>query len=63
MDLTIINKDKNKIMKRGLIILTALVTTLILTSCREDKSGVEKAADSVEDAADDVGDAVEDAVD
>ncbi|MDN3595263.1 hypothetical protein [Zunongwangia endophytica] len=50
-------------MSRGIIILAALVATLVLTSCREDKSDVEKAADSVEDAADDVGDAVEDAVD
>ena len=50
-------------MKKGLIILAAFVATLVLTSCREEKSGVEKVADSVEDAADDVGDAVEDAVD
>ena len=50
-------------MKRAFIILAAFVTTIVLTSCREEKSGVEKAADSVEQAADDACDAVEDAVD
>lgn len=57
------NQPKLNIMKRALIIFAALVTTIVLTSCREEKSGVEKAADSVEEAADDAGDAVEDAVD
>ncbi|WP_417885906.1 hypothetical protein [Zunongwangia sp.] len=44
------------------VLLLAVGASTMLTSCRE-KSGVEKAADSVEDAADDAGDAVEDAVD
>ena len=50
-------------MKRALVILAAFVTIIVLTSCREEKSGVEKAADSVEEAAEDTGDAIEDAVD
>lgn len=51
-------------MKKILFVLfLAVGASTMLTSCREDKSGVEKAADSVEDAADDAGDAVEDAVD
>ena len=38
-------------------------TAAVFTSCRDDRSGVEKAADDIEDAADDAGDAIEDATD
>ncbi len=50
---------------KKLILLLALCfsTAMVSTSCRDDRSGVEKAADDIEDAADDVGDAAEDAVD
>lgn len=37
-----------------------MTSSIALTSCRDDRSGVEKAADDVEDAVDDVGDELED---
>lgn len=50
---------------KKLILLMALTfsTAAVFTSCRDDRSGVEKAADDIEDAADDAGDAIEDATD
>ncbi|MDT0645480.1 hypothetical protein RM545_02155 [Zunongwangia sp. F260] len=48
-------------MKKLMLILALVCSTGVFTSCREEKSGVERAADDIEDAADDVGDAVEDA--
>jgi FlaG/FlaF family flagellin (archaellin) len=50
---------------KKLILMIAIIfsTAAVFTSCREEKSGVEKAADDIEDAADDVGDEVEDATD
>ncbi|PRX47981.1 Vmc-like lipoprotein signal peptide domain-containing protein [Salegentibacter salegens] len=50
---------------KKLILMLAITfsTAAVFTSCREEKSGVEKAADDIEDAADDVGDEVEDATD
>jgi hypothetical protein len=51
-------------MKKVLLILAfTFSTAAVFTSCRDEKSGVEQAADDVEDAADDVGDGIEDAVD
>lgn len=50
-------------MKKVLLILALTFSSAaVFTSCRDEKSGVEKAVDDVEDAADDVGDAAEDAV-
>jgi len=50
---------------KKLILMLAITfsTAAVFTSCREEKSGVEKAADDIEDAADDVGDEIEDATD
>ncbi|HSP13100.1 MAG TPA: hypothetical protein VLO29_11290 [Salegentibacter sp.] len=50
---------------KKLVLLLALTfsTAAVFTSCRDDRSGVEKAADDIEDAADDVGDAIDDATD
>lgn len=48
-------------MKKVILVLGLMMTSSILfTSCREEKSGVEQAADDVEDAADEVGDEIED---
>ena len=47
-------------MKKVVLVLGLLMTSSILfTSCREEKSGVERAADDVEDAMDDAGDAID----
>lgn len=47
-------------MKKVVLVLGLLMTSSILfTSCREEKSGVERAADDVEDAVDDAGDAID----
>lgn len=44
-------------MKKVVLVLSLLMTSSILfTSCREEKSGVERAADDMEDAVDDIGD-------
>lgn len=44
-------------MKKVVLVLGLLMTSSILfTSCREEKSGVERAADDMEDAVDDIGD-------
>ncbi|MBZ9728275.1 hypothetical protein LB467_01120 [Salegentibacter sp. JZCK2] len=50
---------------KKLILMLAITfsTAAVFTSCREEKSGVERAADDIEDAADDVGDAIDDATD
>ncbi len=50
---------------KKLILMLAITfsTAAVFTSCREEKSGVERAADDIEDAADDVGDEIEDATD
>lgn len=45
------------------LLMLTFSTSVMFISCREEKSGIEKAADDVEDAADDVGDAVEDVAD
>ncbi len=51
-------------MKKVILLLAlCLSTAAVFTSCRDERSGVEKAADDIEDAAEDAGDAVEDAVD
>lgn len=48
-------------MKKVVLVLGLLMTSsIVLTSCREEKSGIEQAADDVEDAAEDVGDDIED---
>ena len=59
-----LNITKLRTMKK-LILMLALTfsTAAVFTSCREEKSGVEQAADDVEDAAEDAGDEIEDAVD
>lgn len=44
-------------MKKLIFVLAlAFSTSVVFTSCRDDKSGVEKAADDVEDAVDDIED-------
>ena len=50
---------------KKLILMLAITfsTAAVFTSCREEKSGMEKAGDDIEDAADDVGDEIEDATD
>ena len=54
---------------KKLILMLAITfsTAAVFTSCREEKSDVEQAAedvgDGIEDAADDVGDGIEDATD
>lgn len=51
-------------MKKVVLILGLLMTTsMAFTSCRDDRSAVERAADDIEDAADDVGDEIEDTFD
>lgn len=51
-------------MKKVVLILGLLMTTsMAFTSCRDDRSGVERAADDIEDAADEVGDEIEDTFD
>lgn len=51
-------------MKKIVLILALLMTSsIVFTSCRDDRTGVEKAADDVEDAAEDFGDDVEDITD
>lgn len=51
-------------MKKVVLVLGLLLSSsLVFTSCRDDRSGVERAADDVEDAVDDVGDGLEDAAD
>jgi len=51
-------------MKKLIFILAfTFSTAAVFTSCREEKSGVEEAAEDVEDAAEDAGDEVEGAVD
>lgn len=48
-------------MKKVVLILGLLMTSsIVLTSCRDDRSGVERAADDVQDAVDDVGDQIDD---
>lgn len=48
-------------MKKIVLILALTFTTsLVFTSCRDEKTGTEQAADDVEDAMDDVGDEIED---
>lgn len=47
-------------MKKIFLILALTFTTSVMfTSCREEKSGVEQAADDVGDAVDDVGDEID----
>ncbi|MDT0677135.1 hypothetical protein [Autumnicola musiva] len=43
-------------MKKVMLILALVCSTTVFTSCREEKSGVEQAADDVEDAAEDIAD-------
>ncbi|HSP82420.1 MAG TPA: hypothetical protein VLN72_01665 [Gillisia sp.] len=44
-------------MKKLMFVLAlAFSTSVVFTSCRDDRSGVEKAADDIEDAVDDIGD-------
>ncbi|MBI6117906.1 MULTISPECIES: hypothetical protein [Salegentibacter] len=51
-------------MKKIILILAiSFSTAAVFTSCREEKSGVEQAADDVEDAAEEAGEEIEDAVD
>ncbi|MGY5846492.1 hypothetical protein ACW6QP_03665 [Salegentibacter sp. HM20] len=51
-------------MKKVILMLAITLSSFaVLTSCRDERSGVERAADDVEDAIDDAGDAVEDAAD
>lgn len=51
-------------MKKVVLVLGLLMTSgIFFTSCRDERSGVERAADDVEDAVDDVGDGIEDAAD
>ncbi|CAM4241305.1 hypothetical protein [Gillisia limnaea] len=38
------------------LLMLTFSTSVLFTSCREEKSGIEKAADDVEDAVDDVAD-------
>ncbi|MFN4763875.1 hypothetical protein ACKGJN_12170 [Gillisia sp. Q332] len=47
-------------MKKLLFLLMLTFSTSVLfTSCREEKSGIEKAADDVEDAVEDVADDID----
>lgn len=51
-------------MRKVVLILGLFMTTSIaLTSCRDDRSGVERAADDIEDAVDDIGDEIDDTFD
>lgn len=38
------------------LLMLTFSTSVMFTSCREDKSGIEKAADDLEDAAEDIAD-------
>ena len=38
------------------LLMLTFSTSVLFTSCRDEKSGIEKAADDVEDAAEDVAD-------
>lgn len=42
-----------------LILALAFATSVVFTSCRDDRSGVEKAVDDVGDAVDDIGDEID----
>ncbi len=42
-----------------LILALTFATSVVFTSCRDDRSGVERAADDVEDAVDDIGDEID----
>lgn len=44
-----------------LVLALTFATSAVFTSCREERSGVERAADDVGDEIEDVGDDIEDA--
>ncbi len=41
------------------LLMLTFSTSVLFTSCREEKSGIEKAADDVEDAVDDIADDID----
>ena len=46
--------------KLMLILALTFATSVVFTSCRDDRSTTERAADDIEDAADDIGDEIDD---
>jgi len=45
--------------KLMLILALTFATSVVFTSCRDDRSTTERAADDIEDAIDDAGDAID----